>query len=135
MSSLWCFFVAFLRTFFCRVTLCNFMYRKKAFYATIFFSIDKNDQSKQKKNFLILFFMPFYATKTWAHCVPDVFWSDWKYMGSDICHLICLDAQKAAWILNEKQRSYKENKILKNVKQVNFEGALLQKRIFSEFLT
>ena len=29
-----------------------------------------------------------------SHCVPDVVWGHRKYMGSEICHLICLDAHK-----------------------------------------
>ena len=29
-----------------------------------------------------------------THCVPDVVWGHWKYMGSDKCHLIGLDTHK-----------------------------------------
>ena len=59
----------------------------------LFFSIDKNNQSKQKKYISwSFFFMPFYATKNFgtlrSSCILR------PLMGSDICHLKGLDAKK-----------------------------------------
>ena len=40
-----------------------------------------------------------------AHCVPDVVWGHWKYMGFEICHLIGLNAHKPkCYFKNSKKK-------------------------------
>ena len=54
-----------------------------------------------------------------THCVPDVFWGHWKYMGSDICYLKGLDAQKPeGYVKNSEKWGMKHQHTWKNEQMV-----------------
>ena len=57
----------------------------------------------------------------WSHCVPDVVLGQWKYMGSDMCHLIGLDSDthKPKCSVNNSEKNPFLNKIdFKGLKQL-----------------